>query len=136
MSCYFGDTLCTLTTLLIMGVLGFMGVTIANRRKISLWGKRVGILSVWGFLACIFASARDSYYLSVQASTNPDVIPGLFAIDSAQSILGSLGGAIIVIFALSGLFIRKQKYRKTVFYVISAIILVKVFLIEIARAGL
>ena len=136
MSCYFGDTLCTLTTLLIMGVLGFMGVTIANRRKISLWGKRVAVLSVWGFLACIFASARDSYYLSVQASTNSDVIPGIFAIDSAQSILGSLGGAIIVIFILSSMFIRKQQYRKTVFFVITAIIVAKILLIEIARAGL
>lgn len=133
MACYFGDALCTLTTLLIMGVMGFMGVTIAYQRRINSWGIRVGSLTIWGFLACIFAAARDKYYLSIQASTSPDVLPGLFAADSAQSVLGSLSGAILIITALTCLFIRKQPYRKVVFFIISAIILLKIFLIEIAR---
>ena len=136
MSCYFGDALCTLTTLLLMGVIGFMGVTIAYRRRISLWGKRVAILSAWGFTACVFAAASDGYHLSVQASANPDVPPGLFAADTAQSILGSLGGAIAILCALLCLFIRNQKFRKAVFFVISAIIAAKILLVEIARTGL
>lgn len=135
MACYFGDALCTLTTLLIMGVMGFMGVTIAYQRRINSWGIRVGSLTIWGFLACIFAAARDKYYLSVQASSNPGITPGLFAADSAQSILGSLGGAIIVLFALLCLPIRNQKFRKAVFFVVSVITAAKILLVEIARAG-
>lgn len=136
MACYFGDSLCTLTTLLLLGVLGYMGITIGNRRKIAFWGKRVLTLVILGFIACIFAAARDGYYLSVQAASNPDIVPGLFAVDSAQSILGSLGGAIMVIGALSCLFVKKQPYRRAVFLILSVIIAAKILLVEIARAGL
>lgn len=132
---YFGDSLSTITSLLIIGVLSYMIVTVSIHRRISLWGKRVAILSVWGFAACVFAAARDSYYLSVQASSNPGITPGLFAADSAQSILGSLGGAIIVLFALLCLPIRNQKFRKAVFFVVSVITAAKILLVEIARAG-
>jgi len=133
---YFGDSLSTMTTLLITGVLGFILVTLAIHRRIPLWGRRVLVLSAWGFTACVFAAARDGYYLSVQASTNPGITPGLFSADSAQSVLGSLGGAIIVLCAILCLFIRNQKFRKTFFFVISAIVAAKVLLVELERAGL
>jgi len=133
---YFGDSLRTLTTLLLLGVLGYMGITIGNRRKIAFWGKRVVTLAILGFIACIFAAARDGYHLSVQAANNPDSAPGLFAMDSAQSILGSLGGMLMVIGALSCLFVKKQTYRKAVFFILSVIITAKILLIEIARTGL
>ncbi|HPU21784.1 MAG TPA: hypothetical protein PL099_02180 [Thermoclostridium caenicola] len=136
MANYFGDSLRTLTTLLLLGVLGYMGITIGNRRKIAFWGKRVVTLAILGFIACIFAAARDGYHLSVQAANNPDSAPGLFAMDSAQSILGSLGGMLMVIGALSCLFVKKQTYRKAVFFILSVIITAKILLIEIARTGL
>lgn len=136
MARYFGDALSTLTTLLLLGVLAYISFTLGHRRKIALWGGRVGILSALGFLTGIFAAARDSYYLSVQASGNPNAAPGLFAVDSVQSIIGSLVGAMMIICAISCLFVNKQPYRKVMFFVISAMTLVKIIIIETGRAGL
>lgn len=136
MSLFFGDSLRTLTTLLILGVLCYIWITTANRRRITSWGSRVWCLFALGFTACVFAAARDGYYLSVKASDNPGIQPGLFATGSFQSVLCSLGGAVILLCSLSSLLVKSQEYRRAVFFVLSAIITVKILLIEAARIGM
>ena len=134
MSCYFGDALCTLTTLLLMGVIGFMGVTIAYRRRISLWGK--GWRSFQHGDLQPASLPRPGTAITCRYRHPPiRMYRRVFAADTAQSILGSLGGAIAILCALLCLFIRNQKFRKAVF-VISAIIAAKILLVEIARTGL
>lgn len=64
---------------------------------------------------CIFAAIRDEYALSVQASIGTEVSPGLFALDSIQSNLSCIGGAVIAFCSLSSIFVRKQGYRKVMF---------------------
>lgn len=97
------------------------------------WGKKIMIIVLVGLLLCIFAAIRDEYYLSVQSAEDASVSPGLFSIDSMQSMLACIGGAIIAICSITAIFIRRQNYRKTVFYIISAIIVCKIFVIEISR---
>lgn len=97
------------------------------------WGKKIMIIMLVGLMLCIFAALRDEYHLSVQSSVDSSVSPGLFTIDSVQSRLACIGGAIIAICAISSIFIRKQQYRKVIFYIISTTIVFKIFFIEISR---
>jgi len=52
---------------------------------------------------------------------------------SVQISLASIGGLVIAYSALSSIFIRNQKYRKVMFFVLSGAILFKAVLIEVSR---
>lgn len=133
MNLYFGDFTSIISTFLVIGVFIYMGITIGKQNQITSWGKRIIILALWGLLICIFTAARDGYALSVQVSMGDQVSPGLFALDSIQSTLACIGGAVIAFCSLSSIFVRKQGYRKAMFFILSAAIIFKTLVIEISR---
>ena len=133
MKLYFGNAPSIISTLLIIGIFIYVGITIAKQKEIKSWGKRIAILALWGLLVCIFVATRDGYDLSVQASMSTSVLPGLFPLNSIQSSLCCIGGAIIAFCSLSSIFVRKQGYRKVMFFILSATILLKTLVIELSR---
>lgn len=134
MNLYFGSFVSIVSTLFVIGVFVYIGITIAKRNEVQSWGKRITILAIWGLLVCIFVATRDGYHLSVQAAMDTAVLPGVFTLRSIQSTLCCIGGAVIAYCALSSIFIRKQRYWKAMFYILSATILFKTLVIEISRA--
>lgn len=133
MELYFGNIYSIVSTILIISALVYIGMTVSKRNEIKSWGKRTAILTLLGFLSCIFAAIRDGYVLSVAAGMNSGIAPGLFTADSIQSQLASLGGAVIAFSAISSIFVKKQGYRKVMFFVLSSAIIFKTLLIEISR---
>lgn len=136
MNLYFGSYLSIISTILVIGVIVYIGITTTKRNMVQSWGKRIAILAIWGLLVCIFAATRDGYHLSVQAAMEPAVLPGVFTLSSIQSTLCCIGGAVIAFCSISSIFIRKQRYWKAMFYILSATILFKTLVIEISRAVL
>ena len=59
MKLYFGNTTTTITTLMILCLLGFIGYTIFQRANILYWGRRTLFVLVFGLVICCFAAARD-----------------------------------------------------------------------------
>ena len=56
---YFGNLVNTVTTLLLVVLLGFIGVSICHRAAITGWGRRTLLALVLGLVICCFAAARD-----------------------------------------------------------------------------
>lgn len=133
MKLYFGNVSSIISILLIVGVFIYMFTTIKKQNEISSWEKRITVLALAGLLICIFAAARDGYYSSVQASIDHSTLPGVFTAGSIQSTLCSLVGAVIAFSIFSSIFVKKQWYRKTMFFILSSVIIFKVFVIEISR---
>jgi hypothetical protein len=84
-------------------------------------------------VVCCFVAIRDGYHLSVQASFDAAITAGLFTLDSIQSNLCCIGGAIIALSSISSIFVKNQKYRKAMFFILSTVILLKALIIEISR---
>lgn len=133
MGLYFGNVASTISTLLVTVTLFYIIVTIVQSNKIEKWGRRTAVLGIIGLLVCIFVATRDEYHISVQSSFDDTVSAGLFAVDSIQSTLCCIGGAVIAFSILSSVFVKKQKYRKIMFYVLGFAIIFKTLVIEISR---
>ena len=133
MNIYFGDFVTTVSTLMVCAVVFYIIYTAVKQKQIEHWGRRIALLALFGLLTCCFVATRDDYYLSVQASFDSAVTAGLFKIDSLQSTLCCIGGAIIAFSSLTSIFIKSQKYRKAMFFVLSAAIILKIIIIEISR---
>lgn len=133
MNLYFGDITSTISTILVICILIFIGIVAAKHKKVKLWGKQIAVLAIWGLIVCIAVALRDKYHLSVQASMDHRILPGLFTIESIQSTLCCLGGAVIAFCIISSIFIRRQEYRKVMFFVLSGTILCKILVIELSR---
>ena len=75
MKLYFGNSVTTATTLMIVALLGFVAYAALNRDSRH-WGIRSLILLVFGLVVCCFAAARDGFDKSVQnvidGSCEPD----------------------------------------------------------------
>ena len=60
MKLYFGNSVTTATTLMIIALLGFVAYAALNRDSRH-WGIRSLILLVFGLVVCCFAAARDGF---------------------------------------------------------------------------
>jgi len=85
MKLYFGSMVTTVTTLLIVGMLGYIGYSFLYRNEIPLWGRRIAFLLAVGLVICCFAATRDNYHMSVQNAIDGSTEVGLFSIHSIQS---------------------------------------------------
>lgn len=133
MNLYFGDFVVTMSTVLVLVSWVFIALTLARYKRVEFWGRRVATLSLLGLVVCCFVATRDGYHLSVQASFDAGIAAGLFTINSIQSVLCCIGGAIIVFSSISSIFVKNQKYRRTMFFVLSSTIIIKTLLIEVSR---
>lgn len=130
---FLGDLTSILSTVLLIIILAFIIHSIINSKKLTSWRYRINFLALTGLLLCIFVAARDNYAVSVKGMIDGTDTNGVFSTDSLQSNIACLGGAIIAFSSLSGIFVRNEKYRKIMFFILSFTIIFKACLIEISR---
>ena len=133
MKLYFGNTTTTVTTVMILALLGFMGYSIMNRASIQYWGRRSLILLVFGLVLCCFAAARDGLDKTIQNAIDGSCAPGLFQLVSIPTIVGCVGALLIIIAAIATPIAKTQKMREVWFYVMSGGAVLKIVTMEIAR---
>ena len=124
---FFGDLLSALTTVVLLAVLTLIVLIAVRRKGIMHWGRRTLVLALAGLILCCLVALRDDYVAALQGRT------GFFPLDSVQIYLAYIGGAVIAFSSLSSIFVRNQKYRKVMFFILSGSIIFKAVLIELSR---
>ena len=133
MKLYFGNGVTTVTTLMILAMLGFIGYSVFHRANIEYWGRRSAILLVFGLVVCCFAAARDGLDKTIQHTIDGRCTPGLFPLVSIPTIVGCVGALLIIIAAIATPIAKTQKMREVWFYVMSGGAMMKIVTMEIAR---
>ena len=133
MKLYFENTVTTITTLMILALLAFIGCTIANHAEIAYWGRRSLILLIFGLVVCCFAAARDGLDKTIQHAIDGSCAPGLFPLISVPTIIGCVGALLILIAAIATPIAKNQRVREIWFYVMSGGAVLKIVTMEIAR---
>lgn len=133
MKLYFENAVTTVTTLMILALLGFVGWSVLNRANISCWGRRSALLLLFGLVVCCFAAARDGLDKTIQHSIDGSCAPGLFPLVSVPTIVGCIGALLILMAAAATPIAKTQKMREIWFYVMSGGAVLKIVTMEIAR---
>ena len=133
MKLYFGNAVTTATTLMILALLGYIGVSVWNRSNIACWGRRTLLLLVFGLVVCCFAAARDGLDKTIQHTIDGSCAPGVFPLVSVPTVFGCAGALLIVVAAIATPIARTQKMRELWFYVMSGGAVLKIATMEIAR---
>lgn len=133
MKIYFGNTVTTVTTIMILALMGFVGYSVINRANIQYWGRRSMFLLVYGLVVCCFAAARDGLDKTIQYAIDGSCAPGLFPLLSAPTIVGCIGALIIIVAAIATPIAKSQHTREVWFYLMSGGVTLKVVTMEIAR---
>lgn len=133
MKLYFGNTVTTSTTLMILALLGFIGYSIANRGSISYWGRRSAVVLTFGLIGCCFAAARDGLDKTIQHAIDGSCAPGIFPLISIPTIVGCIGAFLIIAAAIATPIAKTQRAREIWFYVMSGGVLLKIVTMEISR---
>ena len=133
MKLYFGNTVTTVTTVMILALLRFIGYSIWNRAEIAYWGRRSAILLIFGLVVCCFAAARDGLDKTIQHAIDGSCAAGLFPLVSVPTIVGCIGALLIVIAAIATPIAKTQHARQIWFYIMSGGAVLKIVTMEIAR---
>ena len=133
MKLYFGNTLTTVTTVMILALLGFMGYSIVNRTSIQYWERRSLFLLIFGLVVCCFAAARDGLDKTIQYAIDGSCVPGIFPLVSVPTIIGCIGALIIIAAAIATPIAKQQHTRAVWFYLMSGGVTLKIMTMEIAR---
>ena len=133
MKLYFGNTLTTVTTVMILALLGFMGYSITNRTSIQYWERRSLFLLIFGLVVCCFAAARDGLDKTIQYAIDGSCVPGIFPLVSVPTIIGCIGALIIIAAAIATPIAKQQHTRAVWFYLMSGGVTLKIVTMEIAR---
>ena len=133
MKLYFGNTVTTVTTVMILALLGFMGSSIMNRTSIQYWERRSLFLLIFGLVVCCFAAARDGLDKTIQYAIDGSCAPGIFPLVSVPTIIGCIGALIIIAAAIATPIAKQQHTRAVWFYLMSGGVTLKIVTMEIAR---
>ena len=133
MKLYFGNTVTTVTTIMLLILVGFIGESIVNRSIINYWGRRSLFLLVYGLTICCFAAARDGLDKTIQNTIDGSCAPGVFSLISIPNLIGCIGAAIIIIAAIATPIAKSQHMRQIWFYVMSCGVMLKILVMEAAR---
>ena len=133
MKLYFGNAVTTVTTIMILVLLGFIGESIANRISINYWGRRSLFLLAYGLVICCFAAARDGLDKTIQNTINGSCASGVFSLVSIPNLIGCIGATIIIISAVATPIAKSQHMRQIWFYVMSSGVMLKILVMEVAR---
>lgn len=133
MKLYFNDTVTTVTTLMIVALLGFIGYSVMNHATIQYWGRRSMALLLFGLIACCFAATRDGLDKTIQHAIDGSCAPGLFPLVSVPTIIGCIGALLILAAAIATPIAKTQRVRECWFYVMSGGVVLKIVTMEIAR---
>ena len=133
MKLYFGNAVTAVTTVMILGLLGFVGVSVLHRESVQYWGRRSVVLLVYGLVVCCLAAARDGLDKTIQCAIDGSCAPGLFRLVSVPTVVGCIGAALIVAAALATPIAKTQRAREVWFYVMSGGTVMKILTVELAR---
>jgi fucose 4-O-acetylase-like acetyltransferase len=112
MRLYFGNAVTTVTTIMILALLGFIGVSVWNHSNINYWGRRSLILLAYGLVVCCFAAARDGLDKTIQNAVDGSCAPGVFPLISIPNLIGCIGAAVIIIAAIATPIAKSQQMRQ------------------------
>lgn len=116
------------SALLVAAVVFFIVATFSRKETMKHWNIRTAILFLMGLLLCFSAVFRDGYIESLMGRN------GMFALDSFPILLASLIGGLILFLAVVALFCKKQTRHRSIFFIMSSLIMVKIVTIELSRA--
>ena len=133
MKLYFGNTITTVTAIMIIVLVGFVGYCIWNRNMIDYCGRRSVFLFIFGLIICCLAATRDGLDQTIQCALEGSCAPGLFSLISIPTIVGCIGASMIIIAFIATPIARSQHMREIWFYVMSSGILLKIVVIEMSR---
>ena len=133
MKLYFGNTATTVTTVMILALLGFVGYSVVNRSSIQYWGRRSLLLLAFGLVLCCFAAARDGLDKTIQCAIDGSCAPGVFPLVSVPTIIGCIGALIIIVAAIATPIAKTQRAREIWFFLMSGGAVLKIVTMEIAR---
>ena len=133
MKLYFGNTVTTVTTIMLFILVGFIGESIANRTNINYWGRRSLFLLAYGLVICCFAAARDGLDKTIQNTIDGSCAPGMYSLISIPNLIGCIGAAIIIIAAIATPIAKSQHMKQIWFYVMSGGVMLKILVMEAAR---
>lgn len=130
---YFGNAVTTVTTVMILVLLGFVGFSFVNRSSIQYWGRRSLLLLVFGLVICCFAATRDGLDKTIQCAIDGSCAPGLFPLVSVPIVIGCIGALVIIIAAIATPIAKTQRMREVWFFLMSGGVVLKIATMEIAR---
>ena len=133
MKLYLGNTTTTVTTVMILALLGFVGYSFVNRSSIQYWGRRSLLLLAFGLVLCCFAAARDGLDKTIQCAIDGSCAPGVFPLVSVPTIIGCIGALIIIVAAIATPIAKTQRAREIWFFLMSGGAVLKIVTMEIAR---
>ena len=133
MKLYFGNTTTTVTTVMILALLSYIGYSFFNRTNIQYWGRRSLVLLVCGLVVCCFAAARDGLDKTIQCAIDGSCAPGIFPLVSVPAIIGCIGALIIIVAAIATPIAKTQRAREIWFFLMSGGAVLKIVTMEIAR---
>lgn len=133
MKLYFGNTVSTVTTLMVILMYAGIGYSVYNRANIQFWGRRTLVLAIYGLVICCFAAARDGFDKTVQNAIDGSCTRGIFSLISVPIVAAYIGAAAIVLSGIATLFSKNQQFREICFYIMSGGVTLKVMAIELAR---
>ena len=133
MKLYFGNTVNTVTTVMLLALLGFMSYSILNRANVRYWGRRSLFLLIFGLVVCCFAAARDGLDKTIQYAIDGSCVPGIFPLVSVPTIIGCIGALIIIVAAIDTPIAKTQRAREIWFYLMSGGVTLKIVTMEISR---
>lgn len=133
MKLYFSNLCSTITTLMIIALIVFIGYSIHIRESINSWGIRILVVFFFGLVICCFAATRDSLDKTIQNAIDKSCPSGLFSLVSLPTIVGAVCAAIIIIASIIAFITKSQNVREIIFYIISSSVIIKILTIEISR---
>ncbi len=133
MKLYFGNAVTTVTTLMILALLVFIGYTVFNRADVAYWGRRSVVLLIFGLVICCFAATRDGLDKTIQCAIDGSCAPGVFSLVSVPTVVGCVGALLIIVAAIATPIARSQQAREIWFYLMSGGAVLKILTMEIAR---
>ena len=133
MNNYFGNAVTTVTTVMILVLLGFVGFSFVNRSSIQYWGRRSLLLLVFGLVICCFAATRDGLDKTIQCAIDGSCAPGLFPLVSVPIVIGCIGALVIIVAAIAAPIAKTQRMREVWFFLMSGGVVLKIATMEIAR---
>ena len=133
MKLYFGNIVTTMTTIMILSLVGFIGYAIVNRSNIDYWGRRSLFVLAYGLVICCFAATRDGLDKTIQYTIDGNCNPGIFSLVSVPNIVECVGATIIIVAAIATPIAKSQHMREIWFYVMSCGVMLKIAVMEIAR---
>ena len=133
MKLYFGNAVTTATTVMLIILIGFIGLSVFKSEDIQYWGRRSAILLVYGLVICCFAATRDGLDKTIQCAIDGSCQPGIFKLISIPTIIGCIGALLIIIAAIATPIAKTQAVRRIWFYIMSGGVMLKVLTMEISR---